>query len=155
GEGATVNIGATIGSIDPAAAPTTAQAEDRAKEKHKGAAPAAPPPLPTNGDPAPAPPVSPAARRVLAEGGIDPGQVEPTGRGGLIPRSDALARLQTPATTAAPAVPEVNAAPTALAPRPAGPRETRQRMSGIRQRIAQRLVEAQQTAAILTTFNEA
>src|SRR5207302_3827024 len=49
------------------------------------------------------------------------------------------------------------ASPARAAPRPDGPvpRETRRRMSGLRQRIAQRLVEVQQTAAILTTFNEA
>jgi 2-oxoglutarate dehydrogenase E2 component (dihydrolipoamide succinyltransferase) len=163
GEGATVNIGATIGRIDPAAAPTAAPAE--VKVKDKGPAPGPPreaaPKATANGGPASAPPVSPAARRVLAEGGIDPDQVEPTGRGGLITKADALARLQappataTPASASPPAVAEVNSTPTVLAPRPAGPRETRQRMSGIRQRIAQRLVEAQQTAAILTTFNEA
>ncbi len=63
------------------------------------------------------------------------------------------------ATAAAPPAPAPAATPAKAAPTPAaatsaGPRETRQRMSGLRQRIAQRLVEAQQTAAILTTFNE-
>jgi 2-oxoglutarate dehydrogenase E2 component (dihydrolipoamide succinyltransferase) len=91
----------------------------------------------------------------VAEERVDPAQVEGTGRGGRITKGDVLAHLATPAPEAP--APRAEPAPATPAPRIGvpTPRETRKRMSGIRQKIAQRLVEAQQTAAILTTFNEA
>ncbi|HEX8202119.1 MAG TPA: 2-oxoglutarate dehydrogenase complex dihydrolipoyllysine-residue succinyltransferase, partial [Isosphaeraceae bacterium] len=87
-------------------------------------------------------------------------QVEGTGRGGRVTKGDVLAHLEAPARPSPAARAEAPPAEPAAAPAPAAPpadrpRETRQRMSGIRQKIAQRLVEAQHTAAILTTFNEA
>jgi 2-oxoglutarate dehydrogenase E2 component (dihydrolipoamide succinyltransferase) len=112
-------------------------------------------------------------RRIVAEEQVDPAAIAGTGRGGRITKGDVLAHVAAPpAEKTAPAeardkpAPESSpaAAPTeSKAPpppvppsrSPAAPREVRQRMSGIRQRIAQRLVEAQHTAAILTTFNEA
>ncbi len=107
-------------------------------------------------------------RRIVAEEQVDPAEVEGTGRGGRITKGDVLAHLSAPqAAASAPAAAGSNhgagsrreacarARPRRLDGRPSAPREVRQRMSGIRQRIAQRLVEAQQTAAILTTFNEA
>ncbi len=145
-EGTTVNIGATIGAIDPSA--TTTAGNDR-------------PARPLNVEKAPTvtPPLSPAARRVVAEEGLDPSQIKPTGRGGLVTKEDALkkaAESSVPAfaPTSFPSVIHQTALPVTV-PQLTGSRETRQSMSGIRQRIAQRLVEAQQTAAILTTFNEA
>ncbi len=101
---------------------------------------------------------------MVAEEEVDP-RVARTGPGGRITKGDVLAHLEStgdkprrrqshpssPATTPLAQRPAATPAPSA----PSGPRETRQRMSGLRQRIAQRLVEAQQTAAILTTFNEA
>ncbi|MGB0070894.1 MAG: 2-oxoglutarate dehydrogenase complex dihydrolipoyllysine-residue succinyltransferase, partial [Isosphaeraceae bacterium] len=123
-------------------------------------------------------PLAPAVRRLVAENQIDPSRIAPTGRGGRITKGDVLAYLQAPAPagekgeTVAPSPPATAPAGDAFPPggtavqatggdrsqdsraTTAG-RETRQRMSGLRQRIAQRLVQAQQTAAILTTFNEA
>jgi 2-oxoglutarate dehydrogenase E2 component (dihydrolipoamide succinyltransferase) len=144
-EGSTVPIGATVGTIDPDGTPAAAAPP----------APAAPVPEPGAGG-GHASALAPAARRILAEEKVDVSQVAGTGRGGRVTKGDVQAHLVAPAAPPAAAPPPP---PTpAPAPPPAaatGPRETRQRMSGIRQRIAQRLVEAQQTAAILTTFNEA
>jgi 2-oxoglutarate dehydrogenase E2 component (dihydrolipoamide succinyltransferase) len=100
--------------------------------------------------------LSPAVRRIVAEAGVDVARVAPTGPGGRVTKRDVLAYLDSPQPTA-----DDSSAPApADAPAPASSsrtveRETRHRMSGLRQRIAQRLVEVQQTAAILTTFNEA
>jgi 2-oxoglutarate dehydrogenase E2 component (dihydrolipoamide succinyltransferase) len=153
-EGATVEIGATVGELDPAG---TAKAAPAAAAPTAGVAPPAP------AGPVAAPhtdggaPVAPAARRLAAETGVDPAKVEGTGRGGLVLKEDVMrAGTAAPAATPAPgpAVPPGPAAPR-YAPADAAKRQTRQRMTGIRQKIAARLVEAQQTAAILTTFNEA
>ncbi len=118
-------------------------------------------------------PLAPAVRRLVAENQMDPSQIAATGRGGRLTKGDVLAHIQAPAAagdgarTASAGPPAGNAPssgtavpPPATVPTPAAQtatagRETRQRMSGLRQRIAQRLVQAQQTAAILTTFNEA
>jgi 2-oxoglutarate dehydrogenase E2 component (dihydrolipoamide succinyltransferase) len=92
---------------------------------------------------------------VLAEAkGIDPNQLTGTGRGGRIIKDDVLAQKPAPAAPKPPTGNGREAAPPAPSRAP-GERETRQRMSGIRQRIAQRLVESQQATASLTTFNEA
>jgi 2-oxoglutarate dehydrogenase E2 component (dihydrolipoamide succinyltransferase) len=106
-------------------------------------------------------PLSPAVRRIVAENDVDASQVPATGPGGRITKGDVLSYLESPPAEA-PASEPAHAPPPApriAPPPPAGPaapkRETRQRMSGLRQRIAERLVQAQQTAAILTTFNEA
>jgi 2-oxoglutarate dehydrogenase E2 component (dihydrolipoamide succinyltransferase) len=162
-EGQKVTIGAVIGRIDDRAA-AAATPPRNANNAH---APA----------PAPAPEsrVSPAARQVAANEGIDPRHLTGSGRGGLVTKEDVLLHLQQRNEVAPPpaapeqAPPERTIAPAAAAPlAPAAPvaektdnqavrpvRETRQRMTPIRQRIAERLVAAQQTAAILTTFNEA
>jgi 2-oxoglutarate dehydrogenase E2 component (dihydrolipoamide succinyltransferase) len=151
-EGSTVNVGATVGVLDTDAAPRAAQP----------AAPKPEAPPAANGG---ATPPSPAVRRVATEEKVDLESVAATGPGGRVTKGDVIAHLEhqkkpapsAPAPAAAPPAPTTHPpAPTAPARSPAaGPRETRQRLSGIRQKIAQRLVEAQQTAAILTTFNEA
>jgi len=149
-EGSTIAIGSVVGTLDPAAASAPSAAP--------AAAPAAAP-SPTNNTGA-SQPLSPAVRRVVAEEHVDASQVEGTGRGGRLTKGDVLAHVAAPAARSpeAPSTP-APAPAAATAPRAttatAGPRETRKRMSGIRQKIAQRLVEAQHTAAILTTFNEA
>jgi 2-oxoglutarate dehydrogenase E2 component (dihydrolipoamide succinyltransferase) len=83
---------------------------------------------------------------VAAERGVDPAAIAPTGPGGRITKADVLA---------APAVPRREPqSESRPAPSPAAERETRVRMTRLRRRIAERLKEAQQNAAMLTTFNE-
>ena len=100
--------------------------------------------------PASAPRVMPSAARVLGEAGVSAAGVPGTGPGGRITKTDAVAAVK-------PAAPAVNpaAAPAPVVTRSGGSREERyQLISPIRRRIAERLVEAQQQAALLTTFNE-
>jgi len=118
--------------------------------------------------------LSPAARRLAEEERVDVKQLTGTGPAGRITKEDILTHLAhrdkpaskvtsgqiaaaTPKEAAPGMPPPVVAAPTESKPAapPSGPRETRQRMTGIRQRISEKLVAAQNTAAILTTFNEA
>lgn len=105
---------------------------------------------------------TPVAQRIAKEQGVDLTKVTPTGSGGRITKDDVQAFLEK-TSAAEPAPPEqapqaIGAPPEAIRPPlPGGPParpETRQRMSRRRQTIARRLVEAQQTAAMLTTFNE-
>src|SRR5438128_527220 len=119
-------------------------------------APAAPTPhlVPAEAEAAPAAaravgPLSPAVRRLLAEHDLDPTLVPASGKGGRLTKEDVLAYLE---RSARPVRIEVPAAPTPSAPLAEG--EERVPMSPIRRRIAERLVQAQRTAAILTTFNE-
>ena len=160
-EGEKVAIGTVVGRIlDKAPAAKTAP------EPAKTNAKAAPAPAPK---PAPRPveevALSPAARQLAADHDVDVHQVAGTGRGGRVTKEDVLSFLQKqpPAEAPPPKVERrddgrAKVSPAAAA-KPSFPptngRETRQRISTIRQRIAERLVAAQQTAAILTTFNEA
>jgi 2-oxoglutarate dehydrogenase E2 component (dihydrolipoamide succinyltransferase) len=118
-------------------------------------APAAPAAPPRPAQPAPASPadlpLSPAARRVVEEKGLDPAAIAGTGKDGRITKADAMAAA---AKASLPA-------PAAQAPAPAQPagatverRTERVRMTRLRQTIARRLKEAQDTAAMLTTFND-
>ncbi|MFL5243855.1 MAG: 2-oxoglutarate dehydrogenase complex dihydrolipoyllysine-residue succinyltransferase [Gemmataceae bacterium] len=168
-EGQTIPIGATVGQIEAGAASTTKSDSKGADTSAKGGkqAPAAPP-RGNNQESKPAPPrsdvtSSPAARQIAADANLDLSRVAGSGRGGLITKEDVLSLLEqkTPAPAAPPESPPPAPPVSEAAPPAPGPvqslsgRETRQRMSTIRQRIAERLVAAQQTAAILTTFNEA
>jgi 2-oxoglutarate dehydrogenase E2 component (dihydrolipoamide succinyltransferase) len=150
-EGATVNVGAVIGSIDagtgassPAVAPVVAAA-------------AVAPVVATTAAPAPAAeaensdlPLSPAVRRLVLELGIDPSKIKGTGKDGRLTKEDVVA-----AAKGAPA-------PSADAPVAAVPttqvtgarQEERVKMTRLRQTIAKRLKSAQDTAALLTTFND-
>ena len=121
------------------------------------------------------PPMGPAARRIVAEHGLDPAAIAGTGKDGRITKADALRHLEAAPAAAGPAPdsgPEPGAGPdseTAPAPSPAAPTtpseprpeahpgtrgERREPMSRLRSRIAERLLAAQRNAAILTTFNE-
>jgi 2-oxoglutarate dehydrogenase E2 component (dihydrolipoamide succinyltransferase) len=96
----------------------------------------------------------PAARKIMAEQGIAPTAVEGTGRGGRITKGDALAATEARAAAAPPAAAPV-APPAVILPAALGARpEQRVPMSRLRARVAERLVQSQSTAAILTTFNE-
>jgi len=105
-------------------------------------------------------PLSPAVRRLVEEHAVNPADVAATGRGGRITKGDMLEHVAAkPAAPAAapPAVVQRPAAPPPMVAPPADgnvPREQPQPMSRIRRRIAERLKQVQNTAAILTTFNE-
>jgi 2-oxoglutarate dehydrogenase E2 component (dihydrolipoamide succinyltransferase) len=94
--------------------------------------------------------MSPAAKRIVDESGIDPAAIAGSGRDGRITKQDAT---KAAAPAAAPAAP-VSAPPAASATTHAGRTEQRVPMTRLRSRIASRLVEAQSTQALLTTFNE-
>jgi 2-oxoglutarate dehydrogenase E2 component (dihydrolipoamide succinyltransferase) len=94
--------------------------------------------------------VMPAAARVLGEAGLSPAGVSGTGPGGRITKPDAVAAAAKPVAVSAPVV----RAPAAMAAGGGAREERYQLISPIRRRIAERLVEAQQQAALLTTFNE-
>lgn len=113
--------------------------------------PPAPALAPRRPEPRPEPSLSPSVRRLLREHGLDPRDITGTGRGGRIRREDVL---QAVADAAPPPPASAEVPPAAEAPEGAA-RQTRTRMSRLRLRLAERLVEAQRSAAILTTFNEA
>ena len=105
-----------------------------------------PQPAPTNGAATASDNLSPAPRRIVAERGLDPSTIAGSGKDGRITKADALA-----AEAAAPAPVQAKTAP---APRVAGEREERVKMSRLRQTIARRLKESQDNAAMLSTFND-
>ena len=159
GEGETVQIGATVGQIDPAGKASTtgdnkkrAEAAQPQKEPAKAegkAAPARPQAAPAK--PQAEPVLSPAARQLAADRGVDANAVSGTGRGGRITKEDVVNYLEKQPAT--PAKPQAAAATVTTGTQET--RETRQRMSAIRQRIAERLLASQNNTATLTTFNEA
>jgi 2-oxoglutarate dehydrogenase E2 component (dihydrolipoamide succinyltransferase) len=158
-EGDEVDVGAAVGEIDESAAkpagdatPAPAPAPEAAPAAPAPAATPAPAPAPAPVAPAPAPvsnseaKATPLARKLADDKGIDLGSIAGTGASGRIREQDVLAYLQTH---------QDGAAPTPAPVLSGGTREaTVERMSPMRQAIASRLVEAQQTAAMLTTFNE-
>jgi len=94
----------------------------------------------------------PAVRKMVAESEVDAAALTPSGPGGRLTKADVLAAAAAPAATRR--EPSVARPAEPPAPRPVGERETRVRMTRLRRRIAERLKEAQQNAAMLTTFNE-
>jgi 2-oxoglutarate dehydrogenase E2 component (dihydrolipoamide succinyltransferase) len=169
-DGATVTSNDVIGVIDTdakgaQAAPVKAAAQPAAQVT-------APPPAATAQPPRTAPAAEPAvampaARKMMADKGVDAATVTGSGRGGRVTKEDVAAAVeakaapaappakpsapstQPPTPTAKPSAPPVSL-PSALGSRP----EQRVPMSRLRQRVAERLVQSQSTAAILTTFNE-
>ncbi len=100
--------------------------------------------------------LSPAVRRLVAEHDLDPARITGTGRGGRLTKEDVLHHLDERDGSPEAAPQTAPAAPRTAAPAAArGERQTRRAMTTLRQRVAERLVQVQQTAAILTTFNEA
>jgi 2-oxoglutarate dehydrogenase E2 component (dihydrolipoamide succinyltransferase) len=143
-EGDTVSVGDVVATIDENGAGAKAPSEKRkapAKEA-KPAAPAAKPAAPAASAP---PPLGPAVRALVEEHDLDPAGIPASGPRGRLTKGDVLAHLEKKPAATAPATP---------APRPAGEGEEVVPMGRIRKRIAERLVQAQHTAAILTTFNE-
>jgi 2-oxoglutarate dehydrogenase E2 component (dihydrolipoamide succinyltransferase) len=164
-EGATVQVGGVLCQIEAGAAGATPS-----KPAATAPAAAAPPPAPKPAvavppavHTAPAPVLAgvgpganlaasgPAARKLAEEKGVAPSAIQPSGKDGRATKADIMAALQS--------VPAPNAAPVAKPAAPAGPRpradrEERIKMTRLRRTIANRLKEAQNTAAMLTTFNE-
>ena len=149
-EGAEVEVGALLGTIG---AGTGAAAAPKKAEPAAEARPAANPQPGVNPPPPPSGPVArtghapmPAAQKMMTEQKVDAAQVEGTGKDGRITKGDVLAFIEKPAAAPAPAAPR--------AQRAADAREERVKMTRLRKTIAARLKEAQNTAAMLTTFNE-
>jgi len=173
-EGSTVQVGDVVARIEEAAAgarPETPKPPTTSAPKSDS-----PPPKATDSEaessdkgtaeaPFPSGALSPAVRRLIEEHGLDPRAIKASGRGGRLTKEDVLSHVETAtaaATTPRPATPPAES-PTrpqlaVVAPRPApapgGDAEERVPLTRLRQRIAERLVQAQHTAAILTTFNE-
>ena len=153
-DGDTVAVGALLGAIKegPGAAPAKPQA------KPAEAVPRlAPQPAPAKPAAAPAPEgsLAPSVRKIAAETGTDPSAVPGTGKDGRVTKGDMLAAIERAAAQPTP-VATPAAAVHVRAPSPAddAAREERVRMTRLRQTIARRLKDAQNTAAMLTTFNE-
>jgi 2-oxoglutarate dehydrogenase E2 component (dihydrolipoamide succinyltransferase) len=150
-DGVDVLVGAVLGSLDENAAGATASS------KAPSAAQAVPADAPTVAN---TPVLSPAVRKLVDDNDLDPAQIPATGARGQITKGDVLAFMESAATPKAAAPASPPPVPTALPAgalpeRPEDPRgEERVRMSRLRQIIAQRLKEAQNTAAMLTTYNE-
>ncbi len=147
--GERVTIGSVVGTIEPGAAPA---AKPATRAEKSAPTPAKPPAAP-----APAPALSPAARALAAEHGVDAASLTGTGRHGVVLKEDVQKRVDAAKPPAAPALSQAAPAAPPIAAPVAVPaqRETRQPMSAIRQRIADRLLAAQKGTASLTTFNEA
>ncbi|SLN13824.1 2-oxoglutarate dehydrogenase complex dihydrolipoyllysine-residue succinyltransferase [Oceanibacterium hippocampi] len=157
-EGETVEVGALIGSIDKSGKAAPAAARTAKAKESSPAAKAASQDAPKAASEAPTAPadgaaVMPAAAKLIAEKGLDAAAIEGTGKDGRVTKGDVIAHMEKPAPSAAPA-PAAKAPAKPAGPRPDADREERVRMSRLRQRIAERLKEAQNTAAMLTTFNE-
>jgi 2-oxoglutarate dehydrogenase E2 component (dihydrolipoamide succinyltransferase) len=151
-EGSTVGVAALLATIAEGAAPAQA-----APDVAPAPAPApAPSPAPASAPASAAAPRdvenAPSANRIMTEQGIDPASLQGSGRDGRIMKEDVLAAIAVPKPAPAP----VPAAPTPRPPTPVADaaREERVKMTRLRQTIARRLKEAQNTAAMLTTYNE-
>ena len=168
-EGAEVGVGAVLGVIGGAGAPRRAS-ESRSPQS-RGAAPAPPPAAGAAKAAAPAPaaearararaetggrsgcrqaapspsdyPLAPSVRHLVEDHGIDPKKIPANGKGGRLTKADVLAYIAGGGEAAPRGVPD------------RGPAEERVKMTRLRKRIAERLKDAQNTAAMLTTFNEA
>ena len=143
--GDTVNVGAVIATIEEGGAAASPAPAAKAEA-------AAPAPATASEDDVPT--LSPAVRRLVLEHGVDPTKIKGTGKDGRLTKEDVLAAASaapeaapTPAPAAAPAAaPSASGAP--------GRQEERVKMTRLRQTIAKRLKSAQDTAAMLTTYND-
>jgi 2-oxoglutarate dehydrogenase E2 component (dihydrolipoamide succinyltransferase) len=156
-DGDTVAVGAILGMIKEGAggakaAPAKAAPATEAKPAAKpaSAAPAQPPKVAAADAP-----LAPSVRKIAAETGTDPSKVDGTGKDGRLTKGDMMAAIERAASTPTP-VTQPAAAIQVRAPSPAddASREERVKMTRLRQTIARRLKDAQNTAAMLTTFNE-
>ncbi|MDQ1157258.1 2-oxoglutarate dehydrogenase E2 component (dihydrolipoamide succinyltransferase) [Sphingomonas sp. SORGH_AS 950] len=148
--GDTVQVGALLATVD---AGGSAPAKTEAATPAVTAAPAAAAPAPAapaadESSDSPAA-LSPSVRRAVLEHGLDPATIKGTGKDGRITKEDVAAAAANKSSAPAPA-----AAPAAAAPAGSARKEERVKMTRLRQTIAKRLKEAQNTAAMLTTFND-
>jgi 2-oxoglutarate dehydrogenase E2 component (dihydrolipoamide succinyltransferase) len=156
-DGETVAVGALLGQITeggaPAAKPAAAPARAAAAPPAAVAAPA-PAPAAPKAPPADAP-LAPSVRKIAAESGIDASTVPGSGKDGRVTKGDMLAAIEKAASAPTP-VNQPAASVQVRAPSPAddAAREERVKMTRLRQTIARRLKDVQNTAAMLTTFNE-
>jgi 2-oxoglutarate dehydrogenase E2 component (dihydrolipoamide succinyltransferase) len=158
-EGDTVEVGALLGAIEAGGA-GAAPAKPTQKSEPAAAAKSAPPPPATPAAKAPAaqPKLvaaadvqAPSVRRLAAESGVDPSAVAGSGKAGRVTKGDMLAAIEVGAAAPALKAPVIARAPS---PPDDAAREERVRMTKLRQTIARRLKDAQNTAAMLTTFND-
>jgi 2-oxoglutarate dehydrogenase E2 component (dihydrolipoamide succinyltransferase) len=160
-DGETVAVGALLGEIKEGAGSAPAKAAPAppaaaAKPAAAAPAPTPPPPKPTASSAPPADaPLAPSVRKLSAESGVDAATVPGTGKDGRVTKGDMLAAIERAAAQPMPVAASA-AAVQVRAPSPAddAAREERVRMTRLRQTIARRLKDAQNTAAMLTTFNE-
>lgn len=151
GEGENVEVGALLGEIQAGGAASKAPAAkavaNDAPKEEKVSAPA------QEASVADAP-LSPAVRKLINDNGLDASSISGTGKDGRITKGDVLAVIEGGTSSPAPVAKATATAPTPSAPRDTGPLEERVKMTRLRQTVANRLKDAQNTAAILTTFNE-
>jgi 2-oxoglutarate dehydrogenase E2 component (dihydrolipoamide succinyltransferase) len=151
-EGDTVEVGTLLGELTAGAVASDAAPAKEEKAPAKAAA-AAPAPAAKEAAPVDAPKLSPAVRKMIADKNLDASQIPASGKDGRLSKADVQAYIDSgkggasaPAASPAPAAPK--------APREVTEREERVKMTKLRRVIASRLKEAQNTAAMLTTFNE-
>jgi len=178
-EGETVQVGDVVARIEDGAGAAAAppKQEARAAEPSRPAPQSATPALPRSGEIAePTPnaaseqettpeegegarprgvgPLSPAVRRLIDEHRLDPSAIRASGRGGRLTKEDVLAHIEQRAVPEPRTPTALKSVPASQVSVPVGEGEKLMAMTPIRKRIAERLVRAQHTAAILTTFNE-
>ncbi|NTJ66133.1 2-oxoglutarate dehydrogenase complex dihydrolipoyllysine-residue succinyltransferase [Agrobacterium rhizogenes] len=151
--GETVGLGALLGQISAGNGAAAAPAQAAAPAAAPAPAAAAPVAAPAVSAPASSMPPAPAAGKLLAENNLSADQVEGSGKRGQVLKGDVIAAVAKAASApaAAPAAPVAARAPTAVED---VSREERVKMTRLRQTIARRLKDAQNTAAMLTTYNE-
>ncbi len=150
-EGDTVNVGTALATIEEGAAgakPVAAAAPVAAKAESAAPAPAASAPVEDNSSVT----LSPAVRRLVLEHGLDPSKIRGTGKDGRLTKDDVTAAIADGSAVAAAASAAAPAAAVAAAP--AARKQERVKMTRLRQTVAKRLKSAQETAALLTTFND-
>ena len=158
-DGETVAVGALLGQITDGAAGAKPAAAAAAPAPAKAAAPApaaaAAAPAPSQKSPPADAPLAPSVRKISAESGVDAANVPGSGKDGRVTKGDMLAAIEKAASAPTP-VNQPAAAVQVRAPSPAddAAREERVKMTRLRQTIARRLKDVQNTAAMLTTFNE-
>jgi 2-oxoglutarate dehydrogenase E2 component (dihydrolipoamide succinyltransferase) len=161
-DGETVAVGALLGQITdgagaakPAAAAPAKPAAPAEPPPPAASAPAAAAPAPQQKSPPADAPLAPSVRKLSAESGVDASTVPGSGKDGRVTKGDMLAAIEKAASSPTP-VNQPAAAVQVRAPSPANDaaREDRVKMTRLRQTIARRLKDVQNTAAMLTTFNE-